>query len=199
LREIDADVVGVQEIYEAQAEDLSRELEARAVMGVTIHHAGGACGNAILTRLPIDGVTTFDLSVDTREPRGGIRADIKVDGQMVHVFNIHFGLRRRERAEQVKWFLERHVLWSGRAGPRVIVGDLNEWFPGRVRQVLKRDFRSLRARWTHPAPLPLWALDRVYWDHDVGGEALRVHQSRTARVASDHLPVVATLRLLADR
>jgi endonuclease/exonuclease/phosphatase family metal-dependent hydrolase len=195
LQQIDADVVGVQEIYEAQAEFLARELGMQLVTGITLHRPDGAYGNAILTRLGLRGVATFDLSVSTREARGGIRVDLGFQDQTLHVFNVHLGLRGRERAEQVKWLVERHILWDDRSGPRIMIGDLNEWFPGRVGRALRREFTSLRLRRTHPALLPLWALDRIYWDHAVHGESLRVHQTRTARVASDHLPLVATLRI----
>ena len=196
LREIDADVVGVQEIFAAQAEHLARDLDMQLVTGVTAHRSDGAFGNAILTRLGLRGVATFDLSVRTREARGGIRVDLGYHSEVLHVFNVHLGLARRERAEQVKWLVERHILWDDRTGPRVVVGDLNEWFPGRVGRALRKEFSSLRPRRTHPAPLPLWSLDRIYWDHAVRGESMRVHQSRLARVASDHLPLVATLRIL---
>jgi endonuclease/exonuclease/phosphatase family metal-dependent hydrolase len=50
-------------------------------------------------------------------------------------------------------------------------------------------------RRTHPALFPLFALDRIYWDGELEGEAFHVHRSRLARVASDHLPVVARLRV----
>lgn len=195
LRQIDADVIGVQEVYEAQAEHLAHELGMQLVTGITAHRSDGAYGNAILTRLRLQGVATFDLSVRTREARGGIRVDLGFHGETLHVFNVHLGLARRERAEQVKWLVERHILWDDRAGPRIVVGDLNEWFPGRVGRALRQEFSSLRPRRTHPAPLPLWALDRIYWDHAVHGESLRVHQTRLARVASDHLPLVASLRI----
>ena len=196
LRQVDADVVGVQEIYEAQAEHLARDLEMKLVTGVTVHRSDGAYGNAILTRLPLQGVATFDLSVRTREARGGIRVDLALREQTLHVFNVHLGLRVRERAEQVKWLVERHILWDDRTGPRIVIGDLNEWFPGRVGRALKREFASLRRRRTHPALLPLWGLDRIYWDHAVRGESLRAHRTRLSRVASDHLPLVASLRVL---
>ena len=195
VRELEADVVGVQEIYEAQAEHLARDLGMQLVTGVTVHRADGAYGNAILTRLPLQGVATFDLSVRTREARGGIRVDLGFREQILHIFNVHLGLRRHERAAQVKWLVERHILWDDRTGPRIVIGDLNEWFPGRVGRALRREFTSLRRRLTHPAFMPLWALDRIYWDHAVRGESLRVHRTRLSRVASDHLPLVASLRI----
>jgi len=195
LRQVNADVIGIQEIYETQAEHLARELGMQLVTGVTVHRSDGACGNAVLTHLPLQGVATFDLSVRTREARGGIRVDLGFHQQALHIFNVHLGLRGRERAEQVKWLVERHILWDDRTGPRIVIGDLNEWFPGRVGRALRREFTSLRLRRTHPALLPLWPLDRIYWDHAVRGETLRVHQTRLSRVASDHLPLVATLRI----
>ena len=54
-----------------------------------------------------------------------------------------------------------------------------------------------RMRRTHPALFPLFALDRIYWDVELQGQEFHVHRSRQARVASDHLPVVA--RLLVRR
>jgi endonuclease/exonuclease/phosphatase family metal-dependent hydrolase len=198
LREIDADVVGVQEVYETQAEHLAHELGMQFVTGVTVHRTDGARGNAILTHLPLEGVATFDLSVRTREARGGLRVDLRFHTQLLHVFNVHLGLRRRERATQVKVLVERHILWDDRTGPRIVIGDLNEWFPGRVGRALRREFASLRRYRTHPALLPLWSLDRIYWDHAVRAEGLRVHRTRLSRVASDHLPLVATLRIRPD-
>ena len=41
----------------------------------------------------------------------------------------------------------------------------------------------------------MFALDRIYWDLDLEGREFHVHRSRLARVASDHLPVVARLSL----
>ena len=195
LRRIDADVIGVQEIYEKQAAYLAQELGMRLVTGTTVRRPEGACGNAILTRLSLQGVATFDLSVEAREARGGIRADLDFQGQTLHVLNVHLGLRQRERAMQVKWLVERHILGNERQGPRIVVGDLNEWFPGGVGRALRREFTSLRPRRTHPALLPLLALDRIYWDHAFQVESLRVHRSPPARLASDHLPLVASLRL----
>ena len=38
-------------------------------------------------------------------------------------------------------------------------------------------------------------IDRIYWDVELQGEEFHVHRSRLARVASDHLPVVARVRV----
>jgi endonuclease/exonuclease/phosphatase family metal-dependent hydrolase len=81
----------------------------------------------------------------------------------------------------------------------VVIGDLNEWFPGAVGRTLRRELHAPRIRRTHPAPLPIFPLDRIYWDRELHADGLHVHRSRLARVASDHLPVVARLRLASAR
>jgi endonuclease/exonuclease/phosphatase family metal-dependent hydrolase len=195
IAELDADVVGIQEVYRSQAEALAERLGLRAIMAVTLERADGSYGNAVLTRLPVRHHDTFDLTRQRREPRGGVRVDMLVDGRDLHLFNVHFGLRVWERAEQVEMLVRQHVLREELPGPRIVVGDLNEWFPGAVGRTLRRQLLGARVRRTHPSPLPLFALDRIYWDRALHGDGVRVHRSRLARVASDHLPIVARLRL----
>lgn len=199
LQEIDADLVGVQEIFLPQAEALAAELGMRMAMGVTRDHGRLPYGNAVFTRFAVLGSHPFDLSRPPREPRGGIRLDTIVGGGMLHLFNVHFGLKIRERAHQVAALVREQVLHRDLSGPRVVIGDLNEWFPGAVGRALRRELHGPRIRRTHPAPLPLFPLDRIYWDRALDSEGFHVHRSRLARVASDHLPVVARLRLTTHR
>ena len=165
-------------------------------MGETRTHGAGTYGNVVLTRLPVLGSGRCDLSRGVREPRGCLRVDLDVSGTPLHVFNCHFGLALRERREQLG-LLGVFIRDSERlAGPRVLMGDFNEWHRGPVTRGLRREFSSpMRRRRTHPAMFPLFALDRIYWDAALEGEEFSVHRSRLARVASDHLPVVARLRL----
>ena len=195
IEELDADLVGVQEIYRPQAEMLAKRLGVEMHMGVTHTRLEGAYGNAVLTRLPARGSGTFDLTHSLREPRGGIRVDLLLPDGLLHLFNVHFGLRIRERAAQVARLVREHILHADLTGPRVVVGDLNEWFPGAVGRALRQELAGPRNRRTHLSPMPFFALDRIYWDRELHGEGFRVHRSRLARVASDHLPVVARLQL----
>jgi endonuclease/exonuclease/phosphatase family metal-dependent hydrolase len=202
IREIDADLIGVQEVFRPQALGLAERLGVEVAMGPTRERDGHPYGNAILTRLSIRGSRTFDLSRPDREPRGGIRLDLALaDGLLLHLFNVHFGLQIRERAAQVRTLVREHILHDDLTGPRVVVGDLNEWFwfPGAVGRTLRRELHGPRIRRTHPAPLPLFPLDRIYWDRELAADGFHVHRSRLARVASDHLPVVARLRMTPAR
>jgi endonuclease/exonuclease/phosphatase family metal-dependent hydrolase len=73
LQEIDADLVGVQEVFRPQALRLAERLGMQVAMGPTRERDGLPYGNAVLTRLAIRGSRVFDLSRPDREPRGGIR------------------------------------------------------------------------------------------------------------------------------
>ena len=196
------DVVGLQEVIcEAggaaadQVAYLASELEMERVMGETRAHGTGTYGNAVLTRLPVLASARRDLSQGAREPRGCLRVDLDVKGTPLHVFNCHLGLALSERRRQLA-LLRRFVRDSARlVGPRVLVGDFNEWHRGPITRGLRREFSSpmRRMRRTHPAMFPLFALDRIYWDVELQGQEFHVHRSRLARLASDHLPVVARL------
>src|SRR5438067_10380290 len=116
LAEVDADLVGIQEIYEPQAHDLADLLGMNVAMGVTRQRDDLPYGNAILTRFEMHGSHRFDLTRPPREPRGGIRLDSVVGDGLLHLFNVHFGLKIRERAEQVKALVLDHVLHRDLSG-----------------------------------------------------------------------------------
>ena len=204
INELEPDVVGLQEVIREngmpaadQATYLAMRLAMKElVMGETRACGTGTFGNVVMSRLPVLGSGRCDLSSRMREPRGCLRVDLDIDGAPLHLFNCHFGLGLRERREQLG-LLGDFIRASERlAGPRVLLGDFNEWHRGPVTRGLRREFSSpMRRRRTHPAMFPLFALDRIYWDADLEGEQFTVHRSRLARVASDHLPVVARLRL----
>src|SRR4030095_10575721 len=74
IEELDADLVGVQEIFRPQAEMLSARLGMEMHMGVTHTRVEGPYGNAVLTRLPSRGSGVFDLTHSIREPAGRDRS-----------------------------------------------------------------------------------------------------------------------------
>jgi endonuclease/exonuclease/phosphatase family metal-dependent hydrolase len=203
IAEIGPDVIGLQEVVRGngvpdgdQARYLADALGLTLVMGETRPFGDGTYGNAVLTRLPVLASTRCDLSCDGREPRGALRVDLGVHDTAVHVFNCHFGLAFRERRAQLE-LLHAFLRATDCEGPRLLMGDFNEWHRGPVTRGLRREFSSpmRRLRRTHPALFPLFRLDRIYWDVELQGETFHVHRSRLARVASDHLPVVARVRV----
>ncbi|MBI1736708.1 MAG: endonuclease/exonuclease/phosphatase family protein [Candidatus Rokubacteria bacterium] len=203
--EMEPDVVGLQEVicengadHRDQAAYVASKLGLSLVMGETRDLIdGGKYGNAVLSRLPVLGWSRCDLSWRAREPRGCMRVDLGVNGTALHVFNCHFGLALRERRDQLRVLTDFIKDAKTLAGPRVLMGDFNEWHTGPITKGLKREFTSpmRRMRRTHPAWFPLFALDRIYWDVELEGQEFHVHRSKLSRVASDHLPVSVTLRV----
>ena len=212
LRELDADVIAMQEVVSVesdarrelhQARFIAEELGYHYCVGENRRHQGGAYGNVILTRLPIEEHCNYDITWRWQEPRGCLRADVRVgEGAVVHVFNAHLGTAFVERRHQGRKLVSDAVLRHPRlSGPRVLLGDFNEWTRGLASRLLAEELlspdlgRHLRRRRTYPGPLPFLHLDHVYHDPALELERLTLHRSLTALVASDHLPLVADFRL----
>jgi endonuclease/exonuclease/phosphatase family metal-dependent hydrolase len=198
--ELDADVVALQEFtYEASVAVETREpVELRTLdgyqcaLGPTRLIETRCFGNALLTRHRIVEVHRLDLSHDGREPRGALAATIDVAGTHVHLLATHLGLRVSERRFQVRQVLS--YLESVRHALVVVLGDFNDWLPGRsVVHVLDQRLGVAKRLRSFPSSRPMLPLDRI-WIHPA--RALRrmfVHASPLARLASDHLPVVAEI------
>jgi endonuclease/exonuclease/phosphatase family metal-dependent hydrolase len=106
----------------------------------------------------------------------------------------HLGLRPAERREQVQQLL--HLFRERPHDSSVLLGDLNEWFLwGRPLRRLHRHFRETPSLATFPRELPLLALDRIWTHPRAMLRSSQVHKTPLARLASDHLPLVATLDL----
>jgi endonuclease/exonuclease/phosphatase family metal-dependent hydrolase len=204
IAELDADVVALQEFtYPA-----SVALETRTpvvlttldryqcALGPTRHRTRQEVtecfGNALLTRHPLVEVHRIDLSMAPWEPRGALAATIDVGGALLHVLAAHLGLRIHERRFQVRQILD--YLDSVRNTLVVVLGDFNDWLPGRsAAHVLDRRLGRPPRPASFPVSWPFLSLDRI-WVHPA--RALRRtfrHATPAARVASDHFPVVAEI------
>jgi endonuclease/exonuclease/phosphatase family metal-dependent hydrolase len=211
LREIDADVVALQEVVsltdgrreQNQAQYLADAVGLEFRIGETRKLRGAAYGNVVLSRFPVKQVEVYDLTASRREPRGCIRCDLEVaHGRVIHVFNIHLGTGYIERRKQARILMSREVLLSpSLKHPRLLLGDFNEWTAGLVSRTLQGEFESvdiqlhLNRRRTYPGVLPIMHLDHMYFDRDLLLEEFLLHRSRKALVASDHLPLLAEFRV----
>jgi len=200
LREIDADVYGLQEVslgaggYDMLAY-LADELGYEAIPGPTLlHPKRGAYGNALLTRRAVRSVQRLDLSFPRREPRGAIDVALDCQGKPLRVIATHLGLLPKERRTQIKRLLR--AFEDDEVMTTVLLGDLNEWFLwGRPARWLHAYFKSTPAPRTFPSGHPFFALDRVWVRPRAVLHEVHVHRTPLARVASDHLPLVGTLIL----
>lgn len=200
LEEIGADIVALQEVASQQEHEeflavLARATGYRIVDGPLRQKRGFDFGNALLSRFPVTSVAHLDLGIDGYEPRGAIDACIDVGcPQPLRVIGTHLGLRPGERREQVKRLLavvERDV-----PHPTLLMGDVNEWYLwGRPLKWLHAHFRATPSPPTFPSRRPMFALDRIWVMPAACLARVSRHASPLARIASDHLPLTAQLRL----
>jgi endonuclease/exonuclease/phosphatase family metal-dependent hydrolase len=211
LRSVDADIVGLQEVVSIdndarelnQGRFLADELGMHLAMGENRKHLGGAYGNVVLSRYPLHSVCNFDISVPGRERRGCLRTDVVFDpNRVLHLFNVHLGTAFMERRHQGQRLLDEELLRSRQlTGPRVVVGDFNEWTRGLASQLLASEFQSadirlhLRTRFTYPGVCPVLHLDHIYYDNSLVLDGVGLYRSRLALLASDHLPIYADFTL----
>jgi endonuclease/exonuclease/phosphatase family metal-dependent hydrolase len=211
LREIDADIIALQEVLSLQgglrekdqARFISEELEMTCALGGTRIHKGAMYGNVVLSRLPLVETRNYDISVRGREERGCMRADISANGSgLLHVFNVHLGTAFLERRHQGRKLVNEAILNNDELiGARIMLGDFNEWTRGLTTRLLASHLISadirvhLKRSRTYPWVLPLLHLDHIYFDDSLDLERMTLHKSRVALVASDHLPLVADFRI----
>lgn len=194
VRELDADVVGLQEIEPELLQAVAAHTGMTAIAGPTRTHHPGTGGNALLTRHPVADVRRHDLSRDGREPRGALDVDLALVGRRVRAVVTHLGLQGTERRDQVRQLIALLAEEASPGGLTVLLGDLNEWLaPGRALRALRGGFACGGAR-SFPARLPLLSLDRIVVRPAIALQSVRAHGSRLARAASDHLPVVGIIR-----
>ena len=200
LREIDADAVALQEVWCRHspphdfARYLAQELGAEAVEGFTVSGRAGLFGNVLLTRHGVAEVRRSDISIPGREPRGILEAVLSIGGSRVALLATHLGLRSAERRAQTGRILT--MLEATAAEVIVLAGDFNEWLAwGRSLRWLSKWFGTPRAPATFPATFPLLRLDRIWVRPPDRLVRLSAHRTPLSRIASDHLPAVAEIRI----
>ena len=201
LREIDADIVCLQEVdarggNEDQAAYLAEATGRSVILGAAAR-GRRRFANAVLTRFAPLATRAIDLAVPGYEPRGAIDVDLMIGHRILRVMATHFGLHAGERRFQAN----RLIAALGEPAtdgppPRAVllVGDLNEWRgrAGGVRALDRRLGPSATPR-TFPSWMPVLPLDRIYAFGPALLRDVHVYRSPLARLASDHLPLVGSL------
>jgi endonuclease/exonuclease/phosphatase family metal-dependent hydrolase len=207
IRELNADVIALQEVIGAgpSGPGQAEEIGAAVGMGWVMHSVrllrNHHFGNVVMSRFPVVHHGHYDLSWRTCEQRACQRADLDLgDEAILHVYNVHLGtavLERRYQAGRLAGFVHDHRI----KGPKVILGDFNEWMKGLATRTLSALFQSvdiaahLKRRRTYPGLFPVLHLDHIYYEGEVTVRDLELVRTRKSLVASDHLPLVADLTI----
>jgi endonuclease/exonuclease/phosphatase family metal-dependent hydrolase len=209
LREIGADLVALQEVDRRFGDregvlDLSRLTQETGLAPVVLQdrlgrRAAGWHGNLLLIR-GAEVERAEPVTLPGLEPRGAILADLRIGGHPLRVIAAHLGLLHRSRLAQAR----RLAAEIGGADdrPTLLMGDFNEWRLGAGCGLmpLRRGLRAVRrsavaAVPSFPAQFPVLPLDRIIGCNRATITEAGVHDSSLARRASDHLPLIARLRL----
>lgn len=213
IASMSADVVGLQEIDRGRARSGGIDQTAAIARELGWHHhfqpamllPDGEYGDAIISRFPLKLRRAIELPGSApwycREPRGAACVAVETRLGTVILVNTHFGLGRQERWLQAQFLTADD--WLGEAAePMILLGDFNSLAWSRSVRLLGRKLRNVRtllpapARLrTFPARFPLIALDHIFVNAALEAAAAWVHRSPVARLASDHYPLVADLRL----
>ncbi len=224
LKSLDGDVVLLQEVDEGVPR--SNEVNLAEVLAeacgypyfVLSHNVTlkkGQYGNATLSRFPIQKQSNIDLTIDNKKKRGCQHTTLKIsDSQTgkryLEVFNLHLGLSAKERQKQAgKLFKSKQFSSININQPCIVAGDFNDWRSMlRALFIIGKDFSCATDRTsirgnevaikTYPSFSPRGGLDRIYYRGSM--QCLRTTRTkmRIAKLASDHLPVVATFEILDE-
>lgn len=171
---------------------LSEKLGMQGVFEPNYRFDGGEYGNMILTRMRIESHENIPLpNPKEQEPRGMLRVTIQVNGRLVDVLNTHLGLDAEERLAQASEIVTRLEDF-----PAILAGDMNETRMGPALQILlqkMKDTGSLQASSNRRR------IDFVLASRHFIPIKSQIVKTPVTEVASDHLPVVADVRLEPER
>lgn len=202
LREIDADIIALQEVDRRigqRATVLPRALlddtPWKPVRVAKRPRSLGWHGNALLIRRSMKALSSEPLDLPMLEPRGAVRADLDAGDCQVRVVGMHLDLSGLRRRDQIKAVLDDVGECNGDL-PTVILGDFNQW--GQTTGAMREfgpDWTMIAPGRSFPSRQPLAHFDRVVISSQCECLAAEVHHTALSAAASDHLPIVARIRL----
>ena len=212
------DIVALQELDVGRARS-GRVDQAHAIatrLGMNFHFNSAfeveeeQYGDAILTPLPHRLVRSGPLPTLPRtrlERRGALWVEVEAEGGRLQVINTHLGLVPLEQRRQTACLTSED--WLGapacRDDPVVVLGDFNatsryaayRQLAARLRDVQlgPSNARHKRPLRTFPSRMPVIRIDHMFLSASLEVLGVEVPDHPLARVASDHLPLVADLKL----
>lgn len=209
------DIVALQEVdvgrlrtrLADQAQMIGRCLKMTYHFHPTIRVAEERYGDCILSRLPMRlvkaGVLPTVPEKAALEPRGAVWVAVDLDGATIQIVNTHLGLIAREKLLQSRALLGED--WLGGLSedvPVVFCGDFNASPWSSVWRLCTRKFHDAQMEVLQKSPrrtwfghLPIVRIDHIFVSSSVEVLRVDVGDDYLARLASDHRPVFAELRV----
>lgn len=207
LERLDVDIAVLQEVdtrpsrgcSPADIDRLVGRDRPHRLIGITLQEEGGWYGNLIASRYPILRGLVHNLETKPAfEPRNAVDALIDTPIGKLRVIGTHLSLSYHERRSEAKNLLRlMRAVEEEESLPLFLLGDINEWqWRSSLIDFLNASMTPLPCRATFPALLPVFRLDRAWYD--IGdGKPAQVFAHRLAlpglRHISDHLPLIVEL------
>lgn len=202
---VDPDVVALQEVdvktTRSEGVDIAARLseltEMKSVFGASIEFGGGQYGNAILTKLPLEGAEVIRIpQAVANEERSILSVDLLFHGKSMRVLSTHF-CHREERNRELA---AEAVLASQQESdlPIILMGDLNALPDSSPILRLNEGGWKMTSKeplLTVPVTTPTRQIDYILFRSPVG-VPIDVTGARVLEeeVASDHRAVFVELR-----
>ena len=192
-------------------QDLAHELALLAKEGGSYHLERERWGNVIFSRFPMRLVRAGGLHPENRYrtmvPRGVMWVEIDIHGERLQLVNTHLGLTPQERNYQAKVLTGEEWLAHPACRPPVVLcGDFNalpSWsIHKRLRNALQDEQERLKfghTQFTFPSTMPIVRFDHIFISPDLSVEKELIARTKLTAAASDHLPLMVTLRLPPPR
>jgi endonuclease/exonuclease/phosphatase family metal-dependent hydrolase len=206
LAEHRADLVLCQEVFHCSRTGSSQSGHLAQAMGLSSYYGAnkfrvvGHHGNTTFTRLSVERFVNHDISTNRIERRGALYVRLSWDNKPLHVFNVHLGLNRWQRLNQVRQISGLIQELTLAHEPVLLAGDFNDWnreldryivddlgFTNALGEQAPHAVRTWHSR------RPVFSLDRIYI-RDLGTYSAGRLDGEPWSELSDHLPLFADLR-----
>jgi endonuclease/exonuclease/phosphatase family metal-dependent hydrolase len=203
-----ADIVALQEVDKGVKRTSKRDLPAElaSLTGMTcvfsnnFHFQEGEYGNAVLTRFPVKQWTnTHYKMLRPGEQRGILQLVLDVHGRELVFMDTHIDFRGDDTERLMNAAEIKEIVRQNRGRPIILCGDFNDTPTSRTHDRIAEDFVDAWSAveagsgFTIPAEKPAKRIDYIWIGKDGPLVPLKAWVPESA--ASDHLPLVAELRL----
>ncbi len=209
------DIVALQEVRvgRARADTVDQAAMVAKALGMDLHFQptirmfGEQFGIAVLTRHPSRLVQSGRLPTlstgPSLEKRCALWAEVVIGGRAIQIVNAHLSLRSRERFAQAQALLGPDWLGHQRCSdPAILLGDFNAPPHSRSYRLFASHLRD--AQLSNPSGdpqptfhtrAPVLRLDHIFASPSVQVVAAAPVRTPLARIASDHFPLLAEVRI----
>jgi endonuclease/exonuclease/phosphatase family metal-dependent hydrolase len=211
----EADIVALQEVRvgRTKAGEIDQAATVADKLGMDLHFQptirilGEQYGIAVLTKHPAYLVKSGRLPTQSTKPsfekRSALWVCTEIDGHKVNVINAHLSLRSGERRAQASALMGPD--WMSHpecADPAILLGDFNAPPYSRSYRMIANRLRDAQLSNSRGEPQPTFhtrapvlRLDHVFVTKSVEVMNAAPVRNTLTRVASDHFPLLAELRV----